>query len=75
MIRSRIPETDVKEFIKAIAPKFDCEIREAIQNEPGLITIEQICDYIIQKYVLKGNFNQKYKELGDMKKKEVRKLC
>lgn len=69
MLGKQIPSDDVQQFIQAIAPNFDCEIRDAIRNEDKLETIDQICDYIIQKYVLKGNFNQKFKELGELKKK------
>lgn len=65
----RIPGAEVADFMEAIAPNFDCEIREAIENHTGLDTIDQVCDFIVQKYVIKGNFEQRYKELGDLKKK------
>lgn len=67
---NQIVAEDVKAFIEAIAPNFDCEIRDALNNETGLDTIDKICDFVIQKYVLRGNFNEKLKELGDLKKKK-----
>lgn len=66
----QIPEEDIKGFIEAIKSNFDCEIREAIENEKGLDTVDKICDFVIQKFLLKGNFDQKLKELGEMKKKK-----
>lgn len=69
-IGQQVPEREVEGFVRAICPNFNCEIREAIESEPDLVTIDQICDFILHKFVLKGNFVKKYKELCEMKKKK-----
>ena len=66
----RIPKTEIKEFLEALAPLFDCSIREAIEEEKEMTSIDEICDFVLKKFVLKGNFEKKLEELKKMKKKK-----
>lgn len=50
----RIPDEEIKNFIKSLSIIFDCSIREAIEEQKPMDNIDQICDFILKKFVLKN---------------------
>lgn len=65
----QIPENEIPGFIEALATNFDCAIREALEVE-RLNTIDEMCDLIVKKFVLKGNYDKKLDEFKKLKKKK-----
>lgn len=68
-IGMRVPEVEIENFVQALSIIFDCTIRDAIENREKMNTIDEICDLIIQKFILKGNYGEKLDELKKFKKK------
>lgn len=70
MYGKRIPEKEVQSFIESLATIFDCAIREAVDSA-NVSSIDELCDFVIKKFVLKGNYDKKLDELKKLKKKKT----
>ena len=64
----RVPQKEASNFIESLSTIFDCAIREAVESAE-IESIDDLCDLIIKKFVLKGNYDKKLDELKRLKKK------
>ena len=70
MYGKRIPEKEIKNFIESLATIFDCAIREALESTK-IDSIDELCDLVIKKFVLKGNYDKKLDELKKLRKRKT----
>lgn len=66
----RIPRDGIQNFIEALSTIFYGAIREAIESPRQMKSMDEICDFITEKFVLKGNYYKKLDELEKLEKKK-----
>lgn len=67
----RVPSHEMKNFIKAIAINFHCAIRDAIKSQDKMNTADEICEFIIEKFLFKEHYEKIIEELEKLRKKNL----
>lgn len=64
-----VPHEQTDLFFKQISGKMDSEMRKYMLKETTIKTVDQLCDFLEEKFVSKGSYLKNFAELQNIKKR------